>query len=143
MDFDYSTELFFIPPAKDARLLHPLVLAYLGDAIHEMYMRQYAISKNHQKPQQLHKFTTRYVSAKAQARILHNMMEYLDADEIEVVKRGRNAKSGSSPQRADILDYRHSTGFECLLGYLYYHRQHARLKEILQLSIRYVESQEI
>ncbi len=127
--------LFYFQPVKSPGLLNPIVLAYLGDALHEIYIRQYAISLSNQKPQQLHRFTTKYVSAKAQAKVLEKIIPILTEKEIEVVKRGRNAKSGSSPNRTDILVYRHSTAFECLLGYLYYDQQHQRLKEILDFSI--------
>jgi ribonuclease-3 family protein len=134
-DHSEHMNLFYFQPVRSPDLLNPIVLAYVGDALHEIYIRQYALSLSNQKPQQLHRFTTKYVSAKAQASALEKMMPILTEKEIEVVKRGRNAKSGSSPNRTDILVYRHSTAFECLLGYLYYDQQHLRLKEILDLSI--------
>ncbi|MCZ8523792.1 MULTISPECIES: Mini-ribonuclease 3 [Paenibacillus] len=127
--------LFAFPPAKEPRLLNPLVLAYMGDAIYEVYVRQYVVSQTNHKPNHMHKTCTRYVSAKAQAKALERWLPLLDEEETDIVKRGRNAKSGSSAKNADILEYRHSTAFECLIGYLYYLGRWDRLQELLRLTL--------
>lgn len=126
--------LFAFEPAKPAGHMHPLALAYLGDAIYEMYIRQYMLSQPNHRPQHLHKQSTGYVSAKAQARLLAEWLPLLTEEELGIVKLGRNAKSGRAPKSADVLDYRHSTGFECLIGYLYYERRHERLKQLLDMA---------
>jgi ribonuclease-3 family protein len=130
--------LFYHPPAKPVKELNPLVLAYAGDAIYDLFIRQYMIAQANHRPNHMHRTTTRYVSAKAQSMVL----EYLELSEEEqdIVKRGRNAKSGSSPKKTDILQYRHSTAFECLLGYLYYEHRHERLREIMEHAVKIVES---
>lgn len=125
----------YFDPAKDPKQLNPLVLAYMGDAVYEVFVRQYVISQPNQRPNHLHRSSTKHVSAKAQAHALEMCLPHLTEEETDIVKRGRNAKSGSSPKNADILDYRHSTAFECLLGYLFYMGRHERLEEIMRLSL--------
>jgi ribonuclease-3 family protein len=129
--FSIATDLFCFPPVKEPKLLGPIVLAYIGDAIYEVFIRQYVISMTNQRPNHLHRLSTQYVSARAQAKSLQRLMPILTEEEADVVKRGRNAKSGTSAKNADILEYRHSTAFECLLGYLYYTKQLERLQYLM------------
>lgn len=133
--FSLDLNLFSFPPAKEPRLLGPIVLAYIGDAIYEVFIRQYVVSLPNQRPNHLHRLSTQYVSAKAQAKALQVWLPYLTEEETDMVKRGRNAKSGTSAKNADILEYRHSTAFECLIGYLYYTKQWERLQYLLMLSL--------
>ncbi|MEF3303385.1 Mini-ribonuclease 3 [Paenibacillus sp. GYB003] len=130
-----DTNLFMYDPAKEPNQLNPLVLAYMGDAVFEMAVRQFVISRPNHRPNHLHREAVKYVSAKAQASALHALMPLLTPEETDVVKRGRNAKSGTIPKNADVADYRHSTAFECLLGYLYYTKRFDRLGELLGLIL--------
>lgn len=132
-----AANLFVFPPAVSPNLLNPIVLAYIGDAVYEVYIRQYVISSGNHKPNHLHKASTGYVSAKAQAKMLEGLMPMLTEEETDMVKRGRNAKSGTTAKNADVLEYRHSTAFECLIGYLYYKQSFARLKEILDFVLAF------
>ncbi|TDF91433.1 Mini-ribonuclease 3 [Paenibacillus piri] len=133
--FSLDSGLFCFPPAKEPRLLNPIVLAYIGDAVYEVFIRQYVIAQTNQRPNHLHRLSTQYVSAKAQAKSLQRWMPHLTEEETGIVKRGRNAKSGTSAKNADILEYRHSTAFECLIGYLYYTKQLERLQYLMMLSL--------
>ncbi|MFC0212841.1 Mini-ribonuclease 3 [Paenibacillus chartarius] len=135
MEMAMDSSLFLYPPSRDPAQLNPLVLAYIGDAVFEVFVRQYVISQTNHRPNHLHRQSTRFVSAKAQAAALQRLMPELSEEERDIVKRGRNAKSGSSPRNTDILDYRHSTAFECLLGYLYYKQDYARLRRLAELVI--------
>ena len=100
--------------------MSPLVLAYLGDTVYESYIREYLIRKNcNRKVNDLHKTAIKYSNAKAQASIIHGMSEEFTEEEMRIYKRGRNQKSHTSPKNADIIDYKCSTGFEALVGYLY------------------------
>ncbi|NDI36970.1 ribonuclease III domain-containing protein [Chengkuizengella sediminis] len=139
-DFEQNQPLFSFTPSKAPNLLNPLVLAYLGDAIYDTYIRMYLISRPHHKPNHLHHEATKFVSAKAQAQLLKIWLPHLSEEEQDVVRRGRNAKSASIPKNADVLDYRHSTAFECLIGYLYYKEQHDRLSQLLKMIIDDYES---
>nr|WP_309275061.1 Mini-ribonuclease 3 [Paenibacillus sp.] len=132
---------FEYPPSRKPRLIPPIVLAYIGDAIYEVGVRQYLISKTNLKPHQLHRQATAMVSAKAQSRILAALEPVLTEEEKDVVRQGRNAKSGSIPKNADVLEYRHATAFESLIGYLYYMQQLERIQELIGMGIEYMEQQ--
>jgi ribonuclease-3 family protein len=130
-----NSSLFAFLPNKQPHLLNPIVLAYVGDAVYEMYIRQYLVSQVNHRPNHLHKQATTYVSAKSQAKALKVWIPELTDEELDIVKRGRNAKSGSSAKNADILEYRHSTAFECLIGYLYYKERYERLEQLMNIAI--------
>ena len=89
-------------------------------------------------PHHLHRSATGFVSAKAQSRILAYLDPELTEEERDIVRQGRNAKSGD-PQNADVLEYRHATAFETLVGYLYYTGEQDRLRELIGKSIEYIE----
>ncbi|GED32999.1 MULTISPECIES: Mini-ribonuclease 3 [Brevibacillus] len=126
---------------RDPNQTNPLVLAFLGDATYAHCVRYHLIAKGLVKPNQLHKTANRYVSAKAQANILLTLLPTLPEDEVNVVKRGRNAKSGSTAKNADIIDYRHATAFEALIGYLYLNGKEERIAEIMQQAFAIVEGE--
>jgi ribonuclease-3 family protein len=133
-----ESTLFPYPPYHTPNLLNPLVLAYMGDAVYEVYVRQYLVSQANQRPHNLHRRATSFVSAKAQARALLCWMPLLTEEEVDIVKRGRNAHSGSSPKNTDILVYRHSTGFEALVGYLFYTERHDRLQSLMRTAVEHL-----
>ena len=112
--------------------LNSLALAYLGDAIYELYIRKYLLNKNIVKVKELQKEAVNYVSAKAQAKFLINMIEdnFLRDDENDIGKRARNHKSHSS-KSTDIITYKHSTGLEALIGQLYLDNNFSRIDEIM------------
>lgn len=136
--FDLNSAWFPYEPSKPARLLSPIVLAYAGDAIYEVAVRQYLISLPNLRPNHLHRSATGLVSAKAQSTILAYLEPVLTEAEKDVVRRGRNAKSGTIPKNADVLEYRHATAFECLIGHLYYTGQQTRIQELVHSSIEYM-----
>lgn len=109
----------------------PLQLAYLGDAVWELHVRRSVLQAGPGKPDELHRRAVRRVQAAAQARVLQDLEPFLSDEEKEMVRRGRNAK-GHVPRGADPLDYRYSTAFECLLGYLYFTGRTNRLEEVLR-----------
>ena len=117
----------------DVNLINIMTLAYLGDAIYEVYVREYLIKNGIAKVEELQKKAINYVSAKAQAKILDNLLEksILTDIEIDIVRRGRNYKRSSHPRNTDIMTYKMSSGFEALVGYLYMDNQLDRLNEII------------
>ncbi len=125
---------FDIKP-MDVMNLQPLVLAYIGDAVYEVYIRTMLVINNKSNVNMLHKMSVKYVKAKSQADIVHRVNDRLTADEQDIVRRGRNAKSATVPKHADVTDYRYSTGFEALIGYLYLTNNYDRLMEILRLAV--------
>ena len=120
--------------AEDIAMLSPLHLAYIGDAVYELFIRSYVLSKKI-PVKELHKLSTEYVKANAQADIVHNLEKYLTEDEKAIVIRGRNAKSNTVAKNATVIDYKYATGFEALIGYLYLTENNTRIGEIFRLII--------
>lgn len=113
----------------------PLVLAYLGDAVFDLYIRTRITGLNlNDSVHSLHKKAIAYVNAKSQSDILNVIHDELTEEENNMVRRGRNAKSGTIPKNANIAEYKRATGFETLLGYLYIKNDSERLKHILNLA---------
>ncbi len=112
--------------------MNNLVLAYLGDAVYELYVREYLISKNTLKLKDLQKNAIKYVSAVAQAKFLEKLenANFLTEKEMEIVKRGRNAHSHQN-KSTDIITYKKATGLETLIGYLHQNDK-KRLEEIMK-----------
>ena len=125
---------------KDYTQLNGLALAYVGDAIYEIYIRDYLIEQGETKPNKLHRAATNYVSANAQAYLIQRMLKdnLLTDDEENFYRRGRNAKSHTSANNADVTTYRIATGFESLMGYLHLTKQTARLEELIDWCIQKV-----
>ena len=125
----------------DAKQLNSLALAYVGDAIFEVYVRRHLIQSGKVKPNQLHREGTAYVSAKAQCKILFRIIDekLLTDEEQAVVMRGRNAKSGTIPKNTDVQTYHYSTAFEALMGYLYLSGKKERLEELILKAFSFVE----
>ncbi len=119
----------------NAREYSPLVLAYIGDAIFEVCVRGKIVRKANAPVKHMHQSAKKYVQASAQARIYHKIKELLTEEELAVFKRGRNAKSASVPKNADLTDYRHATGLEALVGFLYLDGQIERLMELIEQGL--------
>ena len=113
--------------------INSLALAYLGDSIYEVYVREYLLKQNIVKVNELQKNAVKYVSAKGQCKYLMSMIEnnFLDEDELTIVTRARNHKSHTSPKNTDIVTYKYSTGFEALIGYLYLSNKKSRIDDIM------------
>jgi ribonuclease-3 family protein len=121
----------------NASALNPLTLAYIGDAVYEIYIRTaLMVSEPDRSVHKLHNMATGYVKAHAQCELVHKLTPYLIEEELDVIRRGRNSKSGSVPKNADVIEYRTATGFEALIGYLYIQGKTKRLMEILSYSIQ-------
>lgn len=123
-----------IKKQADPTQISSLALAYMGDAIIEVYVREAVIAGGAAKPHLLHAIAVDYVSARAQSRFLHELMEegFLTEDELGIVRRGRNAKSHSVPRNTDVQTYNFSTGFEALIGYLYFIGSEERIEGIMK-----------
>ncbi|HYE08952.1 MAG TPA: ribonuclease III domain-containing protein [Patescibacteria group bacterium] len=114
-------------------MYNPLVLAYIGDSVYDTFIRTMLVSGGSIQVNKLHKRAIKFVQAKAQAEITEELHDILTEEEQDIVRRGRNTKSGSVPKNADINDYRYATGFEALVGYLYLIGNTKRLIEIFEL----------
>nr|WP_066326982.1 Mini-ribonuclease 3 [Anoxybacillus amylolyticus] len=129
---------------KDAKQLNGLALAYIGDAVYELYVRHHLLSKGNVKPNHLHRQAIHYVSAKAQAHIVLTLLErtVLTEEEQAIIRRGRNTKSMTVPKNTDVQTYRYSTAFEALIGYHFLGNNEERMEELIAYSFDIVESQE-
>lgn len=119
---------------EDIRMMGPLQLAYVGDACYELMVRTFLLDKN-LSVNLLHRETTKYVKAQAQAQIVHKLEEVLSEEEKSIVRKGRNTKTNTNPKNANLIDYKYATGFEALFGYLYLTNQNTRLEELFKLII--------
>ncbi len=137
MDNDFFTNTLksINVPVKSIEQFSPLVLAYVGDAVFELYVRTHLVSFGNTSVHKLHMRSISYVKAHTQAFIAHEISELLSDEEKDVIRRGRNAKSATVPKNADVGEYRYATGFESLIGYLYLKMEYDRLKRILELAL--------
>jgi len=114
-----------------------LALAYLGDSVYELNVREYLINKGIYKVNNLQKNALNYVTAKNQSIFINKIVDnnLLTEDELDIVKRGRNAKVYSHPKNTDILTYKHATSLECLFGYLYLLKKYDRIVELIKIIL--------
>ncbi|MCK5757639.1 MAG: Mini-ribonuclease 3 [Clostridiales bacterium] len=106
-------------------------LAFIGDAVYDLYIRGLLISQGIRNTGRLHNSAVGYVKAVKQRESYENILGILNETEMKIAKRGRNANMGSIPKNADPADYSFATAFETLLGYLYLMKDRNRLLEIL------------
>lgn len=121
-----------------------LALAYVGDAVYELHVREHLIHSGQVKPNELHQIAVTFVSGKSQANIIWHWLDidYLTAEEKRVFARGRNAKSGSIPKNISVQAYRYSTGFEALIGYHYLLKNNERLEQLLKDAVEFIEREQ-
>ena len=126
-------------------LLPALVVAYLGDSVFEVYVREYLIcERGIMKPVELQKEAIRYVSAMAQSSFMDYAIEngQLSEEEIGIYKRGRNVK-GRKPTNMSVTTHNKSSGFETLIGHLYLKEDKERLQEIFELYKKYINEEDL
>lgn len=129
-----------IPEGVSPQSLPPLILAYIGDAVYELYVRKHLMRKVLVPLPKMHRQAVEYVRASTQAMLVQEMDVFLTDAEKDVIRRGRNAKSGHGPKSANIIEYRYSTGLEALIGYLYLQGEEPRLEAVLGLMMNIIEN---
>ena len=123
----------------DIRELNPLQMAYVGDTVHDLYVRSMLLSRG-MAVGKMHRQAVRMVSAGAQARMLACIEPELTQEEADIARRGRNSQAKhAAPRHADPADYAHATALEALWGYLYLSGQTARLDELMKLALTRTE----
>lgn len=120
----------FVDKEVNPKQLSPLNLAFIGDCIYEILVRESLVTDANRPVNDLHRESVKYVSAKAQTAAYEKIKEILTQEEMSVFKRGRNAKTGHSPKSATEGEYHCATGLEALFGYLYLNGQTDRIKEL-------------
>ena len=145
--FQKLVDMMFVPDGAggplqryqevNPRSLHPLVLAYIGDAYFHLFVRGRLLSYEQNKVQVLNQFSAQMVSAVWQDKAYHALEPMLTVEEIAIYKRGRNCKSRVS-KSASVAQYHSSTGFEALLGTLYLQEDNDRLYEIAEAAFQVI-----
>lgn len=120
----------FVDKNVNPKQLSPLNLAFIGDCIYEILVRETLVTDANRPVNDLHRESVKYVSAKAQTKAFEKISDMLTEEELTVFKRGRNAKVGHSPKSASEGEYHCATGVEALFGYLYLCDRTDRIKEL-------------
>lgn len=121
----------------DANLLNGLSLAYIGDAIYEVYIREYILSLGYSNVNRLHKKACEFTSGVSQSKFIRYFLDnnILTEEEQSIYKRGRNSHNHSVRKNIDIQSYMEATGFEAVIGYLYINKNPERIKELINICI--------
>jgi ribonuclease-3 family protein len=116
-------------------------LAYVGDAIYELRIREYILSTGYQDVNKLHKYAVKFTSGENQAKIIDYLIKenLVTEEEISYFKRGRNSGHSKNRRSISVISYKKATGFEAMIGYLYLENKKERLDEILDIVIKIVE----
>ena len=120
---------------QDINQMSPLIWAYVGDCVYELYIRTYLVDNTKLNPHKLHIEATKYVKASAQAEFLKQIHEELNDEEKDIVRRARNTQNHHLPKNSNVQEYMYSTAFEALIGYLYLNKKYERVKEIIEKNI--------
>src|SRR5574344_1874573 len=126
--------------ADDVREIPSSVLADIGDAVYELYVRSHVVSRLGGQSGKIHKRVIEYVKAPSQARAVRTLMDELSEEEQGVFRRGKNSHQGSMAKNASPADYKYATGLEALIGYLYITDQEIRLEEVMTRIFVILES---
>ncbi len=124
--------LFSKMDADKARQLSPVTLAFVGDAVYSLYIRQREVESADMRPAELQKRTSALVSATGQSELLMRIEGAFTEEEAAVYHRGRNAKKATKSKNASVADYNRSTGFEAVLGYLYLTGRYERISQLIE-----------
>ena len=129
---------FFLPEMseKDVNKISMLGLAHIGDAVYELLTRSMLCAQGHSAVRDLHKLTVSRVNAASQARAAEKLLPMLQAEELAIYKRGRNAHVNSVPHNADIGQYHAATGLEALFGWLYLQGRRDRIDQLFSEIIQ-------
>ena len=120
--------------AREAVQISPVTLAFVGDAVYSLYVRERLTLEVGGKTADLQRASVKAVSAKGQSAFLEKVLPALTEEEMDVFRRGKNAKKGTKSKSATSLEYNRSTGFEAVIGYLYLTGKTERMKELFALS---------
>lgn len=127
---------YFPAKKQDVRSYSPLALAFIGDAVFSLVIRALVLAGGNRSPEKLHRETSRYVCAGAQAAIGRALQELLTEEEHSVYRRGRNANPNHKAKNATEEEYMEATALEALCGWLYLKEEQERLLELIREGMR-------
>lgn len=123
----------------DLQTVSMQTLAFIGDAVYNVYIRCYLASHSNVKTGMLHKESIKYVSAKGQSHTIDDILDILTEEEMSVYKIGRNTNINTVSKNIDVVNYKRATGFEALIGYLYVKGEKDRLDELVKICIEKID----
>ncbi|MBQ8308975.1 MAG: Mini-ribonuclease 3 [Clostridia bacterium] len=118
----------------EAKQINPVVLAFLGDAVYTLWVREKLVKSGAGKASEFQRAAAKIVSARGQSAFLERVLPLLTEEEEEVFRRGRNAKKPTKSKHATPAEYNRSTGFEAVIGFLHLTERSARIEELLSLT---------
>ena len=121
---------------QDLAEMSPLALAFVGDGVHTMYVRNNIVKSRIGKIGDYHSLCAKFCKAQTQSQVLDKILPTLDDCENDIVRRARNVKTHNIAKNSDNATYKKATSFEALVGYLYLTGNHERMNQILKLSIK-------
>ncbi len=127
-------DMFTVVSAEYARNLSPVTLAFVGDAVYSLYVREALVLSTDYSTGTLQKLASARVSAHGQSGLLEKLLPLFTDEETDIYKRGRNAKKATRSKNASVAEYNRSTGFEAVLGYLYLTGRYERINELLGIE---------
>lgn len=133
MFIEMASSLGYRP--NDVRMLSPLALAYLGDTVYDLYVRSFLVHVRPGTVNDLHRKASARVCAAAQAAAYYRIEPFLDAEELDIFRRGRNAHSATVPKNASVSDYRIATGVEALFGWLFSLGRDDRIEYLMKIIL--------
>lgn len=114
--------------------IHPVTLAFVGDAVYSLYVREKLVKAGEDKPGVYQKAASAAVSARGQNELLQKIESLFTEEEAEIFRRARNSRKNSKAKNATAAEYNRSTGFEAVVGYLYLTENFPRIEEILSFA---------
>lgn len=123
---------------KNLLAMNTTILAFIGDSVYEVYVRNFVIKSGETSPEKLHREAVKYVRAEAQAQALKILIPELTEEELALVKRARNKKITSKPKNADPIEYKMATAFEALIGALYLRQETDRLEHLAARTLNII-----
>ena len=135
--------MLFSEQKPDMRLINPLTLAFVGDGVYEMLVREEIVRRyTSLSAKKLHALTVEMVRATAQCRGYELIAPHLTEDETSIFKRGRNSSGITAPKHTSVAQYRVATGLEALFGWLYLSGKSERIRELFQIILDGEENEE-
>lgn len=126
----------------DAKQLSPLSLAFIGDTVFDLFVREKLLCDANRPVKKLHNTAAKLVNAKTQAKIAEALTEKFTEQELGVFKRGRNAHTNHIAKNASNRDYHYATGLEAVFGFVYLNGDTERLRELFSLALDAAEAPE-
>ena len=121
---------------NEVKNMQPLVLAFIGDGVHTLFVREQMVKLGDYKVNALNRMVKEKVNAGMQCKIFKKIEPTLTEEEHDLAYRARNSVKGQGAKNYSAYEYNYATAFEALIGYLYLTNQKIRLEEILSLSLK-------